>query len=132
PKLQLIHCRFALYWHQQRPSSRTLSYPACPSLPTTTCLRPAGYRYRWPGHSVRTYYRPTLQYAHYGTALSTTSDWGERLASGRRSAMIPDERGKFGPYGGQFVPETLMPALAELTAAYEEARQDPAFMAELE
>lgn len=46
--------------------------------------------------------------------------------------MMPDERGKFGPYGGQFVPETLMPALAELTAAYEEARQDPAFVAELE
>ncbi|NLF65699.1 MAG: tryptophan synthase subunit beta [Chloroflexi bacterium] len=46
--------------------------------------------------------------------------------------MMPDERGKFGPYGGQFVPETLMPTLAELTAAYEEARQDPAFVAELE
>lgn len=46
--------------------------------------------------------------------------------------MMPDERGKFGPYGGQFVPETLMPALAELAAAYEEARQDPAFRAELE
>ncbi len=45
---------------------------------------------------------------------------------------LPDERGKFGPYGGQFVPETLMPALAELVAAYEEARQDPAFLAELD
>lgn len=46
--------------------------------------------------------------------------------------MTPDEHGKFGPYGGQFVPETLMPALAELSAAYEEARQDPAFVGELE
>lgn len=44
---------------------------------------------------------------------------------------VPDERGKFGPYGGQFVPETLMPALAELIRAYDEARHDPAFMAEL-
>ncbi len=35
--------------------------------------------------------------------------------------------GKFGPYGGQFVPETLMPALNELTAAYAEAQADPAF-----
>ncbi|HRQ39792.1 MAG TPA: tryptophan synthase subunit beta [Chloroflexota bacterium] len=45
---------------------------------------------------------------------------------------IPDARGKFGPYGGQFVPETLMPALAELIAAYEEARTDPAFLAEFD
>ena len=37
--------------------------------------------------------------------------------------------GRFGPYGGQFVPETLMPALAELIAAYDEARHDPAFAA---
>ena len=43
---------------------------------------------------------------------------------------IPDERGKFGPYGGQFVPETLMPALEELIAAYEVARHDPDFLAE--
>ncbi len=40
-------------------------------------------------------------------------------------------KGKFGPYGGQFVPETLMPALAELEAAYEQAQADPAFQAEL-
>jgi len=45
---------------------------------------------------------------------------------------LPDERGKFGPYGGQFVPETLMPALEELIAAYDAARHDPAFVAEFE
>jgi tryptophan synthase beta chain len=39
---------------------------------------------------------------------------------------------KFGPYGGQYVPETLMPALAELEAAYLRLRADPAFLAELE
>ena len=39
---------------------------------------------------------------------------------------------KFGPYGGQFVPETLMPALAELEAAYLSARADPAFQAEFD
>lgn len=43
---------------------------------------------------------------------------------------VPDERGKFGQFGGQFVPETLMPALEELIKAYDEARHDPAFMAE--
>jgi tryptophan synthase beta chain len=38
---------------------------------------------------------------------------------------------KYGPYGGQFVPETLMPALIELEAAFVAARADPAFQAEL-
>jgi tryptophan synthase beta chain len=38
---------------------------------------------------------------------------------------------RFGPYGGQFVPETLMPALAELEQAWEAARRDPAYLAEL-
>lgn len=40
-------------------------------------------------------------------------------------------RGKFGPYGGQFVPETLMPALLELEAAYLETKDDPSFQEEL-
>ena len=38
--------------------------------------------------------------------------------------------GKFGPYGGQFVPETLMPALDELVAAYNEAQADRSFQRE--
>ena len=45
---------------------------------------------------------------------------------------LPDARGRFGPYGGQFVPETLMPALAELEAAYDAAKADPAFWEELD
>ncbi len=45
-----------------------------------------------------------------------------------QSASVPDQRGKFGSYGGQFVPETLMPALTELIAAYDEAISDPTFM----
>ncbi len=45
---------------------------------------------------------------------------------------LPDARGRFGPYGGRFVPETLIPALDELAAAWEEARRDPAFLAELD
>lgn len=40
--------------------------------------------------------------------------------------------GKFGPYGGQFVPETLMPALIELEKAYKLACADPAFQAQLD
>jgi tryptophan synthase beta chain len=42
----------------------------------------------------------------------------------------PDARGHFGPYGGAFVAETLIHALDELRAAYEEARNDKAFMSE--
>ncbi|MBI4315023.1 MAG: tryptophan synthase subunit beta [Chloroflexi bacterium] len=45
---------------------------------------------------------------------------------------LSNSNGKFGPYGGQFVPETLMPALAELTAAYTSARADAAFHRELQ
>ena len=41
-------------------------------------------------------------------------------------------RGHFGVYGGRYVGETLMPALIALEKAYEEARQDPAFLAEFE
>ena len=44
---------------------------------------------------------------------------------------LPDATGHFGPYGGVFVPETLMTALQELTAAYEQASKDPAFISEL-
>ncbi len=44
---------------------------------------------------------------------------------------VPDESGRFGPYGGKYVPETLMPALEELEEAYLQARNDKEFMAEL-
>ena len=47
------------------------------------------------------------------------------------SGFGPDARGHFGPYGGRFVPEALVAALDELTAAYEKARTDEAFQAEL-
>ncbi len=40
---------------------------------------------------------------------------------------LPDSQGHFGPYGGKFVPETLMPALAELESAYAKACADPEF-----
>ena len=44
---------------------------------------------------------------------------------------MSDETGAFGPFGGQFVPETLMPALAELEEAWEAAQADNKFRAEL-
>jgi tryptophan synthase beta subunit len=47
-------------------------------------------------------------------------------------ARGPDARGYFGEFGGRYVPETLMPALAELETAYEAARADAAFAAQLD
>jgi len=45
---------------------------------------------------------------------------------------LPDDRGHFGPYGGRFVPETLMGPLRELEDAYRAARKDPTFQSELD
>ncbi|HUU09157.1 MAG TPA: tryptophan synthase subunit beta [Phycisphaerae bacterium] len=45
---------------------------------------------------------------------------------------VPDASGRFGPYGGRYVPETLMAALEQLTEAYLAARDDPAFQKELD
>ncbi len=47
-------------------------------------------------------------------------------------AAQPDQRGRFGKFGGRFVPETLTRALDELTAEYESAKKDPEFAAELD
>ncbi|MEX1020119.1 MAG: tryptophan synthase subunit beta [Litorilinea sp.] len=52
-------------------------------------------------------------------------------AGGINYQAYPDESGHFGPYGGKYVPETLMPALDELEEAYLQARNDSDFMAEL-
>ena len=49
----------------------------------------------------------------------------------KRKQALPDDSGHFGPFGGQFVPETLMTALAELAEAYHQARQDEFFQREL-
>jgi tryptophan synthase beta chain len=46
-------------------------------------------------------------------------------------ALIPDERGYFGEFGGRFVPEVLVPALEELHEIYLRAKKDPAFQEEL-
>ncbi|HUN12320.1 MAG TPA: pyridoxal-phosphate dependent enzyme, partial [Rhabdaerophilum sp.] len=43
----------------------------------------------------------------------------------------PDENGRFGLYGGRFVAETLMPLILDLQKAYEDAKNDPAFHAEM-
>ncbi|MCX8053790.1 MAG: pyridoxal-phosphate dependent enzyme, partial [Armatimonadetes bacterium] len=46
--------------------------------------------------------------------------------------QLPDAHGHFGPYGGRYVPEILIPALDELTAAYEKHKNDQDFRVELD
>jgi tryptophan synthase beta chain len=48
-----------------------------------------------------------------------------------KPVVLPDDRGRFGDYGGKFVPETLMAALYELEEAYRQVKSDPAFQNEL-
>jgi tryptophan synthase beta chain len=52
------------------------------------------------------------------------------VSAPRAEATRPDRGGHFGPYGGRYVPETLMEPLRELEAAYDAARADPTFGAE--
>ena len=63
--------------------------------------------------------RPDDIQAARGAAVPTAYHW-------------PDQRGHFGPYGGMFVPETLMHPLAELRSAYERYLSDPEFLRELD
>ena len=48
-----------------------------------------------------------------------------------KTEKIPDKNGRYGKYGGQYVPETLMAALSELAKAYEEIRSDENFRKEM-
>ncbi|WP_149497973.1 tryptophan synthase subunit beta [Roseiconus lacunae] len=52
-------------------------------------------------------------------------------STGAASASVPDERGRFGDFGGRFVPETLTRALDQLIDEYEIAKKDPEFQREL-
>ena len=62
------------------------------------------------------------------SATGTTGTDAPPVASG----SAPTREGYFGPFGGQFVPESLSGALTELTEAWRTASQDPDFMAELD
>ncbi|MFM7791198.1 MAG: pyridoxal-phosphate dependent enzyme, partial [Microcystis panniformis] len=52
-------------------------------------------------------------------------------ASASTASQYPDAFGRFGRYGGKYVPETLMPALSELETAYNQYKDDPDFQEEL-
>jgi tryptophan synthase beta chain len=56
----------------------------------------------------------------------------QSLGASPASSAVPDGHGHFGPYGGVYVPETLMAAVSQLSEEYDRARKDPAFEKELE
>ncbi|MCH9672085.1 MAG: tryptophan synthase subunit beta [Gammaproteobacteria bacterium] len=60
------------------------------------------------------------------------SRWVNEPAESRLTGQYPSSDGRFGPYGGRFVSETLMEPIEELRVAYERYREDPEFLAELE
>src|SRR5712691_10260204 len=54
------------------------------------------------------------------------------MATAAQPATLPDATGHFGPYGGVFVPETLVNALQQLEAEYSSAKNDSAFVREFD
>ncbi len=54
------------------------------------------------------------------------------LLTTQNTSTSPDSFGRFGQFGGKYVPETLMPALSELETAYQKYRNDPEFQSELQ
>ena len=61
----------------------------------------------------------------------TTTPLPSNREKATKKIQVPDALGRFGRFGGKYVPETLMPALSELEAAYQKYRQDSEFKAEL-
>jgi tryptophan synthase beta chain len=57
---------------------------------------------------------------------------GSTVSSGTASSKVPNAAGRFGEFGGRYVPETLTRALDELAEQYEQACRDPSFMEELD
>jgi tryptophan synthase beta chain len=53
------------------------------------------------------------------------------MSGSMTAPAVPDGRGRFGLYGGRYVPEVLIPALDELSSAWERLREDPGFQGEL-
>jgi tryptophan synthase beta chain len=63
--------------------------------------------------------------------LSVSAHGGERLLADLLAGKFPDAKGRFGPYGGRYVPETLIPALERLERGVRQYLHEPRFQAEL-
>src|SRR6059036_2440678 len=69
---------------------------------------------------------------HRESKITSASKRSSRLCMAVITRRDPDTRGYFGEFGGRFVPETLVEPVEQLERAYFEARDDPAFRAELD
>ena len=65
------------------------------------------------------------------TTIEISKAEGANLLRALVAGELPDERGRFGPFGGRYAPETLVPALERLAAGVRQYLPDPAFQAEL-
>src|SRR3989338_5288478 len=63
--------------------------------------------------------------------LKSSNDLSTRRKRRKKVITLPNKKGRFGPYGGRYVPETLMPALLDMEEAYLSIRRDAAFKKEL-
>ncbi len=72
--------------------------------------------------------QPTSSDVHRLASRTIHQSVGPKAAG----SQVPDSQGHFGPYGGVYVPETLMAAVSQLTQEYQRARNDPAFEKDLE
>ena len=61
------------------------------------------------------------------SAIAAQEEKPEELLQALLDGRFPDDRGRFGPYGGRFVPETLVPALDRLEAGIRDHLKDPGF-----
>ena len=66
------------------------------------------------------------------TTTSTAEAITPTLTPGPEARAVPDAGGHFGDYGGSYIPETLQAAVDQLAAAYDEARNDPAFSRQMQ
>src|SRR5690606_16177999 len=73
-----------------------------------------------------------LAAAHAAAAAGFPGNPPVVTAALSNSYAWPDAQGRFGPFGGRFVAETLVPLVLELEQAWDAARSDPAFQAELD
>ena len=111
-------------------AARTTCSPTPPSAPTPSWSARASSPAATPGRPSPTWSPPAPTPARAPAPPSRGPDMTATLPP---SASLPDAAGHFGPYGGRFVPEALVAALDELTAAHHEAaKTDPVFLAELD
>src|SRR5690606_37820936 len=100
-------------------------------LPKRSALRGPGPSMSAPGSKVRLVSRISTR-SNNSSVRCSVSDKQYANGDSFSNYNSPDARGHFGPYGGIFVGETLMPALELLNRKYAELKQDPAFWAEFD